>query len=82
MFQYFPSFSGVKVIWQMQSLMPIYQLPKPKFFGSAEKVADQILHWYEACSMDDTVKSHTEYKGALVQKELSTKEKKPHSQLD
>jgi hypothetical protein len=52
MFQYFPSFSGVKVIWQLQSLMPIYQLPKPKFFGSAEKVADQIQNWYEAGAMD------------------------------
>lgn len=33
---------------ELQSLMPSYRIPKPKFFGSAEKVADQIQHWYEA----------------------------------
>jgi FMN-dependent oxidoreductase (nitrilotriacetate monooxygenase family) len=37
---------------ELQSLMPIYRIPKPKFFGSAEKVADQIQHWYEAGAMD------------------------------
>jgi len=37
---------------ELQSLMPIYRIPKPKFFGSAEKVADQIQQWYEAGAMD------------------------------
>jgi len=37
---------------ELQSLMPIYRLPKPNFFGSAEKVADQIQLWYEAGAMD------------------------------
>jgi FMN-dependent oxidoreductase (nitrilotriacetate monooxygenase family) len=37
---------------ELQSLMPIYRIPKPTFFGSAEKVADQIQHWYEAGAMD------------------------------
>ncbi|MCM3790823.1 NtaA/DmoA family FMN-dependent monooxygenase [Domibacillus indicus] len=37
---------------ELQSLMPMYRIPKPEFFGSAEKVADQIQHWYEAGAMD------------------------------
>jgi alkanesulfonate monooxygenase SsuD/methylene tetrahydromethanopterin reductase-like flavin-dependent oxidoreductase (luciferase family) len=37
---------------ELQALMPIYRIPKPKFFGSAEKVADQIQNWYEAGAMD------------------------------
>ncbi len=37
---------------ELQALMPIYRIPKPKFFGSAEKVADQIQQWYEAEAMD------------------------------
>lgn len=37
---------------ELQSLMPIYQIPKPNFFGSAEKVADQVQRWYEAGAMD------------------------------
>lgn len=37
---------------ELQELMPIYRIPKPKIFGSAEKVADQIQHWYEAGAMD------------------------------
>ncbi|CAH0148603.1 monooxygenase [Bacillus sp. Soil745] len=38
---------------ELESLMPYgYRIPKPKFFGSAEKVADQIQHWYEAGAMD------------------------------
>ncbi|MEK4669989.1 NtaA/DmoA family FMN-dependent monooxygenase [Niallia sp. FSL R7-0271] len=37
---------------EMQSLMPAYRIPRPLFFGSAEKVADQIQEWYEAGAMD------------------------------
>jgi FMN-dependent oxidoreductase (nitrilotriacetate monooxygenase family) len=37
---------------ELQSLMPLYRIPKPLFFGSAEKVADQIQEWYEAGAMD------------------------------
>ncbi|MCF7754447.1 NtaA/DmoA family FMN-dependent monooxygenase [Paenibacillus xylanexedens] len=37
---------------ELESLMPGYRIPKPKFFGSAEKVADQIQQWYEAGAMD------------------------------
>ena len=37
---------------EMESLIPQYRIPKPLFFGSAEKVADQIQEWYEAGSMD------------------------------
>ncbi|MCS0673482.1 NtaA/DmoA family FMN-dependent monooxygenase [Cytobacillus firmus] len=37
---------------ELQSLMPIYRIPKPTFFGSAEKVADQVQDWYEAGAMD------------------------------
>ncbi|MEH7293771.1 LLM class flavin-dependent oxidoreductase [Priestia megaterium] len=38
---------------ELESLMPYgYRIPKPKFFGSAEKVANQIQHWYEAGAMD------------------------------
>ena len=39
-----------------QELVNLYPyaewLPKPTFFGSAEKVADQIQHWYEEGAMD------------------------------
>ncbi|GGO07501.1 NtaA/DmoA family FMN-dependent monooxygenase [Saccharibacillus kuerlensis] len=37
---------------ELQSLMPIYRIPKPKLFGSAEKVADEIERWYEAGALD------------------------------
>lgn len=37
---------------ELQALMPIYRIPKPKLFGSAEKVADQIEQWYEAGALD------------------------------
>lgn len=37
---------------EMQSLMPLYRIPKPRFFGSAEKIADEIEEWYEAGAMD------------------------------
>jgi len=37
---------------ELQSLMPVYRIPKPTFFGSAEKVADQVQEWYEAGAMD------------------------------
>lgn len=37
---------------ELQSLMPAYRIPKPAFFGSADKVADQIEQWYEAGAMD------------------------------
>lgn len=37
---------------ELQALMPQYRIPKPAFFGSAEKVADQIEQWYEAGAMD------------------------------
>ncbi|MCI2255566.1 LLM class flavin-dependent oxidoreductase [Domibacillus sp. PGB-M46] len=37
---------------ELQALMPIYRIPKPKFFGLAEKAADEIQHWYEAGAMD------------------------------
>ncbi|MFS0855957.1 LLM class flavin-dependent oxidoreductase [Paenibacillus taichungensis] len=37
---------------KLETLMPGYRIPKPKFFGSAEKVADQIQQWYEAGAMD------------------------------
>ncbi|WP_255473371.1 NtaA/DmoA family FMN-dependent monooxygenase [Planomicrobium sp. CPCC 101110] len=37
---------------EMESLIPQYRIPKPLFFGSAEKVADQIQEWYEAGAMD------------------------------
>lgn len=37
---------------EMQSLMPAYRIQRPLFFGSAEKVADQVQEWYEAGAMD------------------------------
>lgn len=37
---------------ELQALMPSYRIPKPVFFGSAEKVAEQIQHWYEAGALD------------------------------
>lgn len=37
---------------EMESLIPLYRIQKPLFFGSAEKVADQIQEWYEAGAMD------------------------------
>ncbi|MEK4439279.1 NtaA/DmoA family FMN-dependent monooxygenase [Paenibacillus sp. FSL K6-2862] len=37
---------------ELQWLMPIYRIPKPNFFGSAEKVADQIEQWYKAGALD------------------------------
>ncbi|MDQ1005343.1 FMN-dependent oxidoreductase (nitrilotriacetate monooxygenase family) [Neobacillus niacini] len=37
---------------EMERLIPLYRIQKPVFFGSAEKVADQIQEWYEAGAMD------------------------------
>lgn len=37
---------------EMESLIPQYRIQKPLFFGSAEKVADQVQEWYEAGAMD------------------------------
>lgn len=37
---------------ELQNLIPRYRIPKPLFFGSAEKVADQVEEWYEAGAMD------------------------------
>ncbi|TWT07672.1 NtaA/DmoA family FMN-dependent monooxygenase [Planococcus sp. CPCC 101016] len=37
---------------EMENLIPQYRIQKPLFFGSAEKVADQIQEWYEAGFMD------------------------------
>ena len=42
--------------------MPGYRIPKPLFFGSAEKVADEVQEWYEAGAMDH----------ALIQQEYPT----------
>ncbi|WP_308215292.1 hypothetical protein [Sinobaca sp. H24] len=36
---------------ELQALMPHFGIPN-RLFGSAEKVADQIQHWYEAGAMD------------------------------
>lgn len=37
---------------EMQDLNRPYPIPRPLFFGSAEKVADQIQEWHEAGAMD------------------------------
>jgi FMN-dependent oxidoreductase (nitrilotriacetate monooxygenase family) len=37
---------------ELMSLRPQNSLPRPQFFGSAEKVADQIQKWYESGAMD------------------------------
>lgn len=38
---------------ELEALLPRgYRLPRPTFIGSAERVADQIQHWYEAGAMD------------------------------
>ena len=37
---------------EMESLIPQYRIQKPLFFGSAEKVANQVEEWYEAGAMD------------------------------
>jgi FMN-dependent oxidoreductase (nitrilotriacetate monooxygenase family) len=37
---------------EMASLEGHYQMPKPLFIGSAERVADDIQQWYEAGAMD------------------------------
>lgn len=37
---------------ELMSLSPRNSLPRPQFFGSAEKVADQIQNWYESGAMD------------------------------
>jgi FMN-dependent oxidoreductase (nitrilotriacetate monooxygenase family) len=37
---------------ELMSLSPRNSLPRPQFFGSAEKVADQIQKWYESGAMD------------------------------
>ena len=37
---------------EMESLIRPYRIQKPLFFGSAEKVADQVQEWYEVGGMD------------------------------
>jgi len=37
---------------ELMQLSPRNSLPRPQFFGSAEKVADQVQKWYEAGAMD------------------------------
>lgn len=37
---------------ELMKLNPRNSLPRPQFFGSAEKVADQVQKWYEAGAMD------------------------------
>uniref|UniRef100_UPI003080AF43 hypothetical protein n=1 Tax=Mesomycoplasma ovipneumoniae TaxID=29562 RepID=UPI003080AF43 len=37
---------------ELESLMPQYRIPKPRFFVSAEKVDDEVQEWYEAGAMD------------------------------
>ncbi|KQS92095.1 LLM class flavin-dependent oxidoreductase [Chryseobacterium sp. Leaf394] len=37
---------------ELMQLSPRNSLPRPKFFGSAEKVADQVQKWYEIGAMD------------------------------
>lgn len=36
----------------MLELYPYNSLPRPQFFGSADRVANQIQDWYEAGAMD------------------------------
>jgi alkanesulfonate monooxygenase SsuD/methylene tetrahydromethanopterin reductase-like flavin-dependent oxidoreductase (luciferase family) len=36
----------------LQRLMPVFRTQRPLFFGSAEKVANQIQEWHEAGAMD------------------------------
>ena len=37
---------------ELLQLIPQNSLPRPLFFGSAEKVADQVQQWYEKGAMD------------------------------
>jgi alkanesulfonate monooxygenase SsuD/methylene tetrahydromethanopterin reductase-like flavin-dependent oxidoreductase (luciferase family) len=37
---------------ELLQLIPYNSLPRPLFFGSAEKVADQVQQWYEQGAMD------------------------------
>ncbi|OAB44931.1 LLM class flavin-dependent oxidoreductase [Paenibacillus antarcticus] len=37
---------------EMQRLSPFHRIPKPLLFGSAEKIANDIQHWYEEGAMD------------------------------
>ncbi|HLT33228.1 MAG TPA: LLM class flavin-dependent oxidoreductase, partial [Aquaticitalea sp.] len=37
---------------ELMKLIPNNSIPPPLFFGSAEKVADQIQQWYEVGAMD------------------------------
>ena len=37
---------------ELAQFTPRNSLPLPLFFGSAEKVADQVQHWYEQGAMD------------------------------
>ncbi len=37
---------------ELMRLTPRNSLPRPQFFGSAEKVADQVQKWYEMGAMD------------------------------
>jgi len=37
---------------ELLRLIPQNSLPRPLFFGSAEKVADQVQHWYEQGAID------------------------------
>lgn len=37
---------------ELLHLSPRNSLPMPQFFGSADKVADQVQKWYESGAMD------------------------------
>ena len=37
---------------ELMRLQPHHSIPLPQFFGSAEKVADQVQQWYEVGAMD------------------------------
>lgn len=37
---------------ELEMLMPGYRIPKPLFFGTPEKVADEIERWYDGGAMD------------------------------
>lgn len=43
---------AIEKYMELMSLSPRNSLPQPQFFGSAEKVAEQIEKWYEAGAMD------------------------------
>lgn len=43
---------AVEKYQELLRLYPHNSLPEPQFFGSAERVADQVQKWYEAGAMD------------------------------